>query len=132
MSGCLSKRPGNIIYTPSKPITYGIWTGLFYISTNASGTEASYIIGEGLNGGYTVIEQWPNGWSNFWRTNLLPGLTATIIKPLNNQEFMKGDVINWEAHYISPLHSWEEKLKIVTKNGDIGSHTLRSGYGTNK
>ncbi|MEK7539079.1 MAG: hypothetical protein AAB595_00335 [Patescibacteria group bacterium] len=39
--------------TPSKAVTYGEWNGLFYVTTNFD-NEASYIIGEGLNGGFSV------------------------------------------------------------------------------
>ena len=44
---------GRTVYTPSAPVTYGIWSGLFYISIDFNGGNAGYIIGEGLNGGYT-------------------------------------------------------------------------------
>jgi hypothetical protein len=124
---------GRIIYTPTKPVTYGTWTGLFYITIDFAGGDASYTIGEGLNGGYTVVEQWPEGLANLWRRTLLTiGLTAQIVKPLNNQEFMEGDIIKWEARYTSPIHSWIEKLDLFTNQAKIGWNTLQSGYGTNQ
>jgi hypothetical protein len=39
------------VYTPNQPITYGNFSGLFYITIDFDGTSASYTIGEGLNGG---------------------------------------------------------------------------------
>lgn len=119
-----------IIYTPSAPITYGAWSGLFYITVDFEGGDATYAIGEGLNGGYT-IEQWPSGWDNFWRSHLLPGLTATITSPDNGDSFIKGkEDIHFSAHYTSSLHSWVENIFVSTKNKPIGPFQLKSGYGT--
>lgn len=45
---------GKTIYTPSAPVTYGTWNGLFYISIDFNGGTAAYTIGEGLNGGFSA------------------------------------------------------------------------------
>ena len=124
---------GRIIYTPTKPVTYGAWNGLFYIAIDFAGGDATYSIGEGLNGGYTTItlEQWPSGWGNFWRKHLLPGLTATITSPRNGDSFIKGkEDIHFAAHYTSSLQSWVENIFISTKNKPTGILKLKSGYGT--
>jgi len=47
-------QAGKIIYTPSAPVTYGTWQGLFYINIDFKGGAAGYIIGEGLNGGFSA------------------------------------------------------------------------------
>lgn len=127
---------GHIIYTPSGEFTYQNWTGLVYINLDPIEGDGGYIIGENLNGGYTV-EQWPEGWSNFWRKYLLPNLTAKIITPLNGQTFTQGDIIKWFAYYESTLleeliHAWNEELKLNTKKISIGNIILRSGYGTDE
>lgn len=49
---------GNTIYTPTAPFTYLNWTGLVYIDIDLDTGFGGYIIGEGLNGGYTV-GNWP-------------------------------------------------------------------------
>ncbi len=120
---------GNIIYTPTQAVTYGEWNGLFYVTTNFD-NEASYIIGEGLNGGYT-IEQWDSGWENFWRSHLLLNLSANIISPTNNQSFIQGDLINWKAEYTSTFKDWIEQRFLDTNYYGTGNHIIRSGYGTN-
>jgi hypothetical protein len=45
---------GDTIYTPTAPFTRGNWTGMVYITLDATTGAGSYVIGEGLNGGYTV------------------------------------------------------------------------------
>jgi hypothetical protein len=123
-------QEGNTIYVPNRPVTYGNWNGLFYININPLTGSAGYIIGEGLNGSYTV-EQWPSGWSNFWRSHLLPGLVATIATPLAGQVFQQGDIISWSTSYNSALLDWNEELKLDSKNYKTGTIALKSGYGTN-
>ena len=131
---------GNTIYTPNQQFTYQNWTGLVYIDLNPYNGDAGYIIGEGLNGGYTV-EQWPSGWGHLWRTHLLPNLTANIITPTQGQPFYQGSKIPWFAHYESVvagqlLYGWNEQKDIKTDPLPgglvIGNNILRSGYGTNQ
>ncbi|MCX6789891.1 MAG: transglutaminase domain-containing protein [Candidatus Gribaldobacteria bacterium] len=126
---------GNTIYTPNQQFTYQNWTGLVYIDLNPNNGDAGYIIGEGLNGGYTV-EQWPSGWGHLWRTHLTPNLTAQIISPTPNQIFTQGSKIPWFAHYESVvagqlLYGWNESFPLNAAT-TTGIQTLRSGYGTNK
>jgi hypothetical protein len=120
---------GKIIYTPSDSITYGDWEGLFYIALDYDVGDGTYAIGEGLNGGYTV-EQFPTGWSNFWRAHTLPGLTATINSPTNNATVKRGEDIHWSASYDSIFHDWDEEGDINTTTFPIQTITLHSGYGT--
>ena len=126
--------------TPNQQFTYQNWTGLVYIDLNPYNGDAGYIIGEGLNGGYTV-EQWPDGWGHLWRTHLLPNLTANIITPTQGQPFYQGSKIPWFAHYESVvagqlLYGWNEQKDIKTDPLPgglvIGNNILRSGYGTNQ
>lgn len=124
---------GNIIYTASQQYAYGNFTGLVYIDLNPVIGDAGYIIGEGLNGGYTV-EQWPDGWQNFWRTRLIQNLTATIAAPTPNQQFTQGQAILWKAYYQGTVLTfpvqWTEEKNLDTSNWKTGNHILRTGYGT--
>ncbi len=43
---------GNTIYTPTSPVTYHTWTGVFYVNLDPTTGFGAYTIGEGLNGGY--------------------------------------------------------------------------------
>ena len=125
-------QSGKTVYTPSAPVTYGVWHGLFYISIDFKGGTAGYIIGEGLNGGYTV-EQFPSGWQNFLinAARTVTGLTAVIHSPFVYATFIKGvDTINWNASYTSPFYSWGESGQIPTTMFSPGTTTLWSGYGT--
>ena len=61
---------GNIIYVPSSPYTYESWHGLVYVNLDPEDGDGGYIIGEGLNGGYTV-GQWLANWLSFWQTGLI-------------------------------------------------------------
>ncbi|MEK7539077.1 MAG: ribonuclease domain-containing protein [Patescibacteria group bacterium] len=132
---------GNIIYTPTQAVTYGEWNGLFYVTTNFD-NEASYIIGEGLNGGYSVcglpgaggICNWTQGWMDYLRGNNIV-TNATIISPANNQNYTVGDTINFEAQYkyvVSGItyHQWTERKTIKTDDLAPGTITLTTGYGT--
>jgi len=73
-------RQGNFIYTPTKQFSYQNWTGLVYIAINPLTGAGSYIIGEGLNGGYTACAvpvsgmqaqqgmcYWPGGEVDFFK-----------------------------------------------------------------
>jgi hypothetical protein len=123
---------GRTIYTPSSPVTYGQWNGLFYVSIDFNEGIAGYIIGEGLNGGYTV-EEYPSGMSHLLRTLAANSLGAQIISPSNGGEYQYGQSIYWEAEYLSeaPFYSWTESTYIPASQFYPGTTTLRTGYGTN-
>ena len=129
------------IYTPSKPVTYGQWQGLFYITTNFK-DEASYIIGEGLNGGYSVcglpgmggLCEWAENWVDFLRKDNIV-TSATIISPTNNQTYTVGDTINFEVQYKytvngTTFYQKTERRTIETDNLGPGTQTLTTSYGT--
>lgn len=126
---------GMILYTPSAPVTYEDWEGLFYIAVDFDEGEATYAIGEGLNGGYTaIVGTWPGGISDvFIRAVTLGSLSATIASPFNNSTYNIGEDIPWAVTYHSSLFGidWSESITIDTKNAIPGTYTLRSGYGTN-
>ena len=119
---------GNTVYTPTTPFTYANWTGLLSVTLDKDGF-GSYLIGEGLEGGYT-IEQWPDGWQNFWRSHLLPGLTAMITSPKNKDVFIQGQDISWSVSYANLLQNWSENISLNTKDSATGVLQLWSGYGT--
>lgn len=128
---------GRTVYTPSEAITYNGWEGLFYITIDFDGGDATYAIGEGLNGGYTtvVIENWPSGLQQLFRKGLLPNLTGTIITP-GGMSVLQGAKINWKAYYESTLggitiYDWYENKKIDTNKLPLGNVVLKTGYGTN-
>lgn len=125
---------GMTIYTPSAPVTYENWEGLFYITVDFDEGDGTYAIGEGLNGGYTVttVAAWPGGLpAAFIKVITLGSLTADIITPANNSTYSKGTIIPWQAEYDGPLGlNWTENLAIGTAKAYLGVHTLRTGYGT--
>ncbi|MEK7621837.1 MAG: hypothetical protein AAB415_01530, partial [Patescibacteria group bacterium] len=85
----------------------------------------------GLNGGYTVVESWPNGLRNFFRTLAhVPGLTAEIVSPLPDSIHIKGDRIHWIAKYHEQFFGidWTEDLWLRTTNARTGINILQSGY----
>ena len=113
---------------------------MVYINLNPLTGDGGYIIGEGLNGGYTV-EQWSDGWGHLWRTHSLLNLIARIITPVPGQTFAKGDIIKWHAYYENTFlgdlfYAWNEEIDIKTDPlpGDliIGTNILKTGYGTNQ
>ena len=124
---------GNTVYTPTAPFTYANWTGLVSITIDPQGF-GSYLIGEGLNGGYTV-EEFPDGWRNLL-IKFTPGLTATIVSPKNGDVFMVGQPFKWTADYNSssiPFVSWREEANlegILPEGTPSGPVTIWSGYGT--
>lgn len=124
-------QDGNTLYTPDSDFTYLEWTGLVYIYLDPTTGSAGYIIGEGLNGGYTV-EVWTYEWQQWWRVaDLFIGGTATIIKPTEGQVFTFGDLISWEADYDGLTTQWTDKTSIDSeKELEIGTVILYSGYGT--
>ncbi len=125
----------HVVYVPNAQFTYESWTGLVYIDIDPDTGFGSYIIGEGLNGGYTV-EQWPDGLRNFLISGV-SNLTSTIIWPAEGSEIIKGHSIYWNARYDGTVPvlgipvSWVETGSIDTKNWNPGPITLWSGYGTN-
>lgn len=125
---------GNIIYTPTQQYTYQNWTGLVYIDLDPLTGSAGYIIGEGLNGGYTV-EEWLEVWRNFWRNNLVQDLTATIITPAPGQEFTRGDTINMQVYYEGNIFDipvdWTDDSDLDSKLFSVGIVALKSAYETN-
>ena len=124
---------GKIIYTPTAPIAYNHWRGLFYIAIDLATGSATYAIGAGLNGGYTVVEAWPNGLRDFFRQlDHSATVTAQIISPTANTTYRKGDRIHWIANYqvVSPNTHWTEDLQLDTRQASLGSNTLRAGYGS--
>ncbi len=132
-------QSGKTLFTPSAPFTYHDWTGLVYITIDFNQGVAGYIIGEGLNGGYTV-EQFPTGWTNFLVNvaGTFSTLSANITSPTNGQTFYQNSVtlIPWQVQYTAtldgvPVTGWSESLSIPTLMFPLGSTTLRSGYGTN-
>ncbi|MEK7621971.1 MAG: hypothetical protein AAB415_02215, partial [Patescibacteria group bacterium] len=86
----------------------------------------------GLNGGYTVVESWPNGLRNLFRDwGHLAIVTAQIISPTNNASFQKGQRIHWRVNYQIPalVTHWIEDLSLDTTHTDLGPNTLQAGYG---
>ena len=124
---------GNTVYTPTAPFTYANWTGLLSITIDKDGF-GSYLIGEGLNGGYTV-EEFPEGWRNLL-IKFTPGLTAIIVSPKNGDVFMVGQPFKWIADYKSssiPFVSWREEANlegVLPEGTPSGPVTIWSGYGT--
>ena len=128
---------GHIVYVPSANFIYQSWNGLIYINIDPATGFGEYIIGEGLNGGYTV-EQWPDGWQHFWRDHLIYNLTATIQSPIAGQIFMQDDLIPWQAYYRGDTSvpglptEWYDIVNLDFSNAPSGPATLKSGYGTNQ
>lgn len=141
---------GHVVYVPNSQFTYESWTGLVYIDIDPATGFGSYIIGEGLNGGYTACSLpgqgaksgqqvcvWNEGLVNFLRgINLLGPLSANIILPTQNQQFTKGSIIHTQINYGGQLAgflnlSWTEKESIDTSNWDVGPHPIQSKYDTN-
>ncbi len=134
---------GDVVYIPSSPLTYLAWNGLVYIDFNPQTGAGSYIIGEGLNGGYTAtdVNSWPEPLKNLFilgmRIGTIPvaNLTATIISPVSGQQFTKGAIIPLEINYsgtllIPPIPiSWTEKENLDTSGWVIGNHPLVGRYG---
>jgi len=123
---------GNIIYTANQQYTYGNFTGLVYINLNPLTGDGGYIIGEGLNGGYTVGE-WTSLFKLFWQLRTLTNITANFAAPTQGQQFIKGDNIRWTITYsgllpTQPL-SWYEFGDINSNRFDAGNQLIMAGYG---
>ncbi|MEO8637829.1 MAG: transglutaminase domain-containing protein [Candidatus Taylorbacteria bacterium] len=123
---------GRSIYTPTAPITYGQWQGLFYITIDFAGGGGTYAIGEGLNGGYTV-EVFSNAAQN-WLRHHTGYVDAIIISPSNNQSFTKPADIQWEVFYTAHpfglgIYTWTDKKTISSENIEKGLVVFSAGYG---
>ncbi|MDD2731573.1 MAG: transglutaminase-like domain-containing protein [Candidatus Pacebacteria bacterium] len=125
---------GNVIYTPDKKITYHSFQGMVYIDINPNTSEGGYIIGEGLNGGYTV-ENFATVMMKFFAERL-SNLTAEIISPTQGQVFTQGDKIYFNIHYEGndneACYNWYEQGVLDTSLYAIGELGLKTGYGTDK
>jgi len=124
---------GNIIYTASQQFTYGNFTGLVYIDLDPETGDGGYIIGEGLNGGYTV-GNWSESWIQYWLSKGdIADLTATFLFPSqDNQEFQQGQKIEWSINYEGTVYFiypvfWNERGPLDTR--EPGTHLLLSRYG---
>ena len=123
---------GNIIYTPNQSFTYQNWQGLVYIDLEPITGSAGYIIGEGLNGGYTV-GNWPESWIKYWVSKGdIQNLRATIVFPNEGQEFLQGQKIEWSINYEGTVYFiypvfWNERGELDTK--EPGTKLLLSKYG---
>lgn len=125
---------GSIIYTPTQQYTYQNWTGLVYIDLDPATGDAGYIIGEGLNGGYTV-EEWNWWWKLLWKTGVLTNVTANFIAPTEGQEFMRGEKIGCIIEYSGVVNSqsntWIEMGTVDSYYLPAGDTFLRAAYETN-
>ncbi|MCP4107180.1 MAG: transglutaminase domain-containing protein [Desulfobacteraceae bacterium] len=149
---------GNILYTPTGPYVYQNWEGLVYVNIEADAGSGEYIIGEGLNGGYTVCgvsDSEPNTqrrrgpedivcwWSDsyFFMFNLNPyavhNIQATISGLRDDRNYYIGESITYEVIYEGTdldgnQVSWLEKITIDTNNlMGVQSVPITSEYGTN-
>jgi len=126
---------GNIIYTPSGEFTYENWRGLVYIILDPVDGDGGYIIGENLNGGYTVGNFSEEMIQFFIKYDLLTNLTATIVLPADGFTIEQGKTLHWSINYegkvafIWPVF-WNEAGTIDTTKLELGNHPLRSKYGT--
>ncbi|MBI3589382.1 MAG: hypothetical protein HY093_03155 [Candidatus Liptonbacteria bacterium] len=114
------------------------WTGLVYIDIDPSTGFGGYIIGEGLNGGFTAtpVEQWPSGLVNLLINKALDNLTAVIATPTPGQQFTKGQKVPWQANYSGTVAvlglpvGWTENLDLDSSPWPVGNVVIPSGYGT--
>ena len=126
---------GYIIYTADQSFTYLDWTGLVYITLDPVTGDGGYIIGEGLNGGYTV-EEFTGTWDIFF-WNSLGTITAEIRAPVDGDIYATGRCVEYEIYYeVSYLyfftHSWTESGCIDTTGFADGAYTIYNGYGTDE
>ncbi|HID92651.1 MAG TPA: lytic transglycosylase domain-containing protein, partial [bacterium (Candidatus Stahlbacteria)] len=126
---------GNIIYTPSGDFTYQNWTGLVYINLDPVDGDGGYIIGENLNGGYTV-GNFSEGMIHFFMSvHLISDLEATIVLPADGFTIEQGKTLSWSINYegkvalLWPVF-WNEAGTIDTTKLTPGSYPLKSKYGT--
>jgi len=128
-------RLGHVVYVPTAQFTYGTWTGLVYIDLDPATGAGGYIIGEGLNGGYTT-GTFLDDIARFLREKLIDGVSATIMQPTAGQQFTKGTKIHWKIQYNGTLRwvpaipvNWTEEGDLNTSSYDVGTLRLTPGYG---
>lgn len=121
-------QAGKTVYTPSSPITYGEWSGLFYISIDFDAGVAAYTIGEGLNGGYSVCGLPGTGgticnWSQDFFDLLVPQAEASSISAIitaNPVSVFIGEAVNIAIEYTKGAISWIVNLIFKpTKPGQV-------------
>lgn len=134
-------QSGKIIYTPTAPVTYGAWNGLFYVVKSADGSSAGYIIGEGLNGGYSACTKAPApGALCVWKPEDLDRLikkgtvtiTAVILSPLNNDQLEYGKKFNLIVNYSASgaiSSNWTETKSLDTKDLGVGTRKVKADHG---
>ena len=124
----------NTIYTPTSPFTYGNWTGLLSITLDPNGF-GSYLIGEGLNGGYTV-GSFTVGIPTWFQTGNAARIEASITTP--KTVYTQGDKITYIITYklystatsTTPFATYTESAVLDTKDIAVGTVMLKSQYGT--
>ena len=122
----------NTIYTPTSPFTYGNWTGLLSITLDPNGF-GSYLIGEGLNGGYTVGE-FLAAIASWFKTGIISRADASFTIPPKAQ-YTLGEKIIYSITYkfysvIGFLFQWVENVVLDTREAGVGTITLKPRYGT--
>ena len=129
---------GRIVYTPSEPITYGEWEGLFYITIDFDGGDATYAIGEGLNGGYTACGTASSGglcnWAQGNKDSLIPRdySTANSTIAVSDSTPKVGDVITVAFTNVkNTVGGWINSIKVkVTKKAGRLVFTPINGSGS--
>ena len=128
-------RLGHTIYVPTAQFTYQNWTGLVYIDLDPITGAGGYIIGEGLNGGYTA-GTFLGDIARFLREKLVDNISATVVQPTSGQQFTKGSKIHWKIQYSGTLRwvpaipvGWTEEGDLDTSSYDVGTLRLTPGYG---
>lgn len=145
-----SVREGHIIYIPDQTLTYQSWSGLLYIDLDPETGTGAYIVGEGLNGGYTVCTlpgqggkngrimcEWNEDLVSFLRgIRVINSVSANIVSPTSGQQFIQGEPVHLQINYSTELFglvpfSWTETENLDSSNWYIGSRILSSKYGAN-
>ena len=121
---------GNTVYTPSRSFTYGSWTGMVYISLDPNTGSASYTIGEGLNGGYTVSAL-ANYLRDLFATNRGYTLEYSVFLP--NASVRQGSILTYTINYVLKLlgavvGTFSEKTNVNTANLPLGPYPIKSQY----
>ncbi len=129
---------GKIIYTPSEPITYGEWDGLFYIAIDFDGVDASYAIGEGLNGGFSVCGMPGAGgticnWSQDFFDLLTPrvqasGITSSI--SASPSAVFVGQTVNVVIEYTKAGITWVKNFVYKALKPGVVKITPQYGSGS--
>lgn len=125
---------GKIVYTPDQQFTYLNWTGLVYIVLDPVVGDGGYIIGEGLNGGYTVAD-WLDNWVYLWQTRIVSTIEAII--NLSKPIYTLGEKIIYDIVYKlflegnpDPIVEFTEEAEVDSEELGEGIHEIESGYGT--